>query len=306
MSFYSEVDSGITLNRFSQELQLVDMDLPVAALGTIIGKPVPFASVDSMLIISTALAFTVAQFIVVAVSAKYMAAFLPVVIILLYIMQRFYLRTSRQMRLLDIEHRAPVYSHLEETMEGVITIRAFGWEDRVQDIHYHLLDKSRRPSFMLQTIQSWLNFTLDMVLTGLAVLFIVMTTTLREQIGPQSMGTGLSGILAYSNVQQQFVNSWVQLEIALGAVARIKWFVTNTEPDPDYQGEPLVADTTNWPGRGKIELDNVTASYKYVECCNWTEQPLTTLNSSSGKCLQGVTATIEPGQRVAICGRSGR
>lgn len=33
MSYHTSVDSGVTLNRFSQELQLVDMDLPVALLG---------------------------------------------------------------------------------------------------------------------------------------------------------------------------------------------------------------------------------------------------------------------------------
>ncbi|GKT46470.1 ABC transporter ecdL [Colletotrichum spaethianum] len=37
MSFHSSVDSGITVNRFSQDLQLIDMELPSAALGLAIG-----------------------------------------------------------------------------------------------------------------------------------------------------------------------------------------------------------------------------------------------------------------------------
>lgn len=34
MSFFVNTDSGITLNRFSQDLMLIDMELPIAALNT--------------------------------------------------------------------------------------------------------------------------------------------------------------------------------------------------------------------------------------------------------------------------------
>jgi len=34
MSFFVNTDTGVTMNRFSQDLQLIDMELPVAALNT--------------------------------------------------------------------------------------------------------------------------------------------------------------------------------------------------------------------------------------------------------------------------------
>jgi ATP-binding cassette subfamily C (CFTR/MRP) protein 1 len=34
MSFFSTVDTGVTLNRFSQDLMLIDMELPITALNT--------------------------------------------------------------------------------------------------------------------------------------------------------------------------------------------------------------------------------------------------------------------------------
>jgi hypothetical protein len=38
MSFFSTTDTGVTLNRFSQDLQLIDMELPVSALNTFASK----------------------------------------------------------------------------------------------------------------------------------------------------------------------------------------------------------------------------------------------------------------------------
>jgi hypothetical protein len=38
MSFFSTTDTGVTLNRFSQDLMLIDMELPVTALNTFASK----------------------------------------------------------------------------------------------------------------------------------------------------------------------------------------------------------------------------------------------------------------------------
>lgn len=38
MAFHSAVDTGITVNRFSQDLALIDMELPMAAFGTVMCK----------------------------------------------------------------------------------------------------------------------------------------------------------------------------------------------------------------------------------------------------------------------------
>lgn len=38
MSFFASTDTGVTLNRFSQDLMLIDMELPVSALNTFASK----------------------------------------------------------------------------------------------------------------------------------------------------------------------------------------------------------------------------------------------------------------------------
>jgi ATP-binding cassette subfamily C (CFTR/MRP) protein 1 len=38
MAFFATTDTGVTLNRFSQDLMLIDMELPVSALNTFASK----------------------------------------------------------------------------------------------------------------------------------------------------------------------------------------------------------------------------------------------------------------------------
>ncbi|UNI16453.1 hypothetical protein JDV02_002885 [Purpureocillium takamizusanense] len=285
MMFHSTTDTGITVNRFSQDLQLIDMELPSAALGVVM-----------------ALSFGVAQFILVCVSSRYMAALLPFLLVVLYAIQHFYLRTARQLRLLDIEYKAPLYTQLMETISGVVTIRAFRWEAQSTAKAMRILDISQRPSYLLFCVQRWITFAVNMVIMVLAVILIVFTTTLREAIGPGYVGIALSNILAFSATMQATITSWVTLEIALGAVARIRSFSMQVRSEDDEARDSLAkagvdaqllsltAETVGewWPSQGRIELDNVTASYP-----------------SSGRVLYDITMVVEPGQKVAICGRTG-
>ncbi|KAL1619695.1 hypothetical protein SLS56_010027 [Neofusicoccum ribis] len=229
-----------------QDLALIDMELPSAALGT-----------------TTALSFGIAQCILIAVSSKYMAIVLPFLVLLFYAIQHFYLRTSRQMRLLDIEYKAPLYSQLIETLNGLPTIRAFQWEDKAEKENWSILDDSQRPSYLLYCLQRWLTFAVDMIIALMALILVVMTTTLREQIGPGYMGIALSNILAFSATMKATITSWVSLEVSLGAVARIKNFISEVAPEDDSQEQVPETLVRDWPMEGAIELQNVSASYAF-------------------------------------------
>lgn len=264
MSLHATVDSGVTVNRFSQDLALIDMELPSAALGVTTGesrgrRSQPCLEADGIL--PPALSFGIAQCILIAVSSKYMAIVLPFLVLLFYAIQHFYLRTSRQMRLLDIEYKAPLYSQLIETLNGLPTIRAFHWEEESEKNNFSILDDSQRPSYLLYCLQRWLTFAVDMIIALLALILIVITTTIREQIGPGYMGIALSNILAFSATMKATITSWVSLEVSLGAVARIKNFVSEVTPEDDSEGNVPETLDRDWPTQGAIELRDVSASY---------------------------------------------
>jgi ABC-type multidrug transport system fused ATPase/permease subunit len=233
----------------------------------------------SLLTISAALSFGIAQFVLICASSKYMAIVIPFLLAVLYAIQHFYLRTARQLRLLDIELKAPLYSQLMETVAGLITIRAFHWESRSTAKNMKILDDSQQPSYLLYCVQRWLIFAVNIVIMLLAVILIVLTTTLREKIGPGFAGIALSNILAFSATMQATINSWVQLEISLGAVARIRSFAMQTTSEDDEaldvlategRNEQLIEPNLNalgstfWPSKGRIEVEALCASYPYV------------------------------------------
>ncbi|TKW51275.1 Metal resistance protein YCF1 [Colletotrichum tanaceti] len=227
------VHSGITVNGFNQDLQLIDMELPAAALGLAIG-----------------VAFGVARFVMISVSSRYMAIILPLLIPVFYSIQNFYLRTSRQMRLLDIEYKVPLYSQLIETLEGLTTIRAFKWEDDFERTNMHRLDNSQRPSYLLTCLQRWLTFSVDMVIAVIAVVLIVLVTTLREQIGPGFVGIALTNVLSFSGTVKAIITSWVMLEVSLGAVARVRNFALTTRREGDFDN-CLTEPEEEWPSQGR-------------------------------------------------------
>lgn len=196
-----------------------------------------------------------------AISSKYIAAFLPLIVLAFYAIQHFYLRTSRQLRLLDIEYKAPLLSHLIETVDGLSTIRAFGWQSHFINKNMQLLDDSQRPSYLLYCLQRWLTFAVDMLVAGLALVLVVVTTTLRERIGPGNMGIALSQILAFGATVKAAITSWILLEVALGAIARVRSFASETESENPVGEQVTDESVSGWPSNGVIAIESATASY---------------------------------------------
>lgn len=223
-------------------MQLVDMDLPL----TLVNYS------------STALA-CITKVVIIAVFSKYMGITIPIIGIILFFLQRFYLQTSRQIRLISIEAKAPLYSSFTSMADGLVTIRAFGWQRQYEERCQQLVDTSQRPEYMLSCVQYCLGFVLGIVTTIIAVVLIAITINLPNQTDAGSVGVSLVMVVGFSEVLVRLIKSWTGLETSIGAVARVKRFIADTASE-EPEGNKSVTPPA-WPSAGGVEINRLTASY---------------------------------------------
>lgn len=155
-----------------------------------------------------------------------MAITVPFLIAAVFVVQHYYLKTSRQLRLLDLESRSPLYSHYMDTMNGLSTIKAFGWQKRFSEKSSKLLDVSQRPYYLLYCIQRWLALVLDLIVAAEAVLLVSLAVNLRAATSIGLLGVSLNNILCVSTYLISCLFHVHELTYALRS----------------FQPEPLVSD----------------------------------------------------------------
>lgn len=231
--------------------------------------------------------FAVTKAIILIVFSRYLATMAPFVVVLLYLLQAFYLQTSRQVRLLEIEAKAPLYTHFIESVDGAATIRAYGWQSQYQERNHKFIDQSQRPAYLQYCIQSWLGFMLDMIVTIIAAVLVTVVIIWKHKFSAGNIGVSLVSVMTFSSVLMRMIKAWTMMESSIGAVARVKRFVAETESEEKSNRETRAA--KDWPPQGNVEFKDLIAAH----------------SSSAGPVIKGITLSVRPSEHVALCGRSG-
>lgn len=141
---------------------------------------------------------------------------------------------------------------------------------------------------MMFCIQRWLQVVLDLFIAGIALVLVAIALKLPETTSKGAIGLAMVNLIGFNPVLTAALDQWTKLETSLGAIARLKWFMSNTvNENREAEKEEPPAD---WPVRGAIELENVSASY----------------NGKTEPVLHNISLKIQPGQKIGLCGRSGR
>lgn len=151
---------------------------------------------------------------------------------------------------------------IEKQVDGIATIRAFGWRAKFKTNNIEKLDISQSPLYLLLCLQRWLNIVLDLLIAGIAVVLIASAVAFRDTATGTDIGIALNMIIAANTTLLRLVETWTTLETSLGAVARLRSVDKNT-PSEDKRWhylEPLL----EWPGKGSIKINNLSAGYRSV------------------------------------------
>ncbi|CAG7955917.1 unnamed protein product [Penicillium olsonii] len=272
VAFFSRTDVGVTTNRFSQDISVIDTELPFALADFCID-----------------LALIIMSIVLMCVFSGYFAVALVPFVAFCWFLQKFYVRTSQQIRLFDLEAKSPLFTQFLDLLQGLSTVRAFAWGARFIEKYLDLLDASQRPFYLLFCIQRWLGLVLDLMTAVLVTIMMVLVVKLREQLAPQYVALAFVQIMSFGQSLAHVIQAWTQLETSLGAVARVKTFCADTESE----NRPLETGSVpeNWPMHGKITIQDLVASYD----SKVGAEPV----------LRGLNLDIPAGSKVCICGRSG-
>ncbi|KAF2667127.1 P-loop containing nucleoside triphosphate hydrolase protein [Microthyrium microscopicum] len=267
MSFFESTDTSLLINRFSQDMSIVELGLPVSIYQL-------FMAISRCLI----------DVALLSVGSSFMGITIPFVVVICVYLLKYYLRTSRQMRLLSLEAKSPIYQHLTETLEGLATIRAFGWQAPFNAEAEKRIEVSQRVVYLFMCIQMWLGTVLDLLSSSLAVILVALALCIPSSSDPGLVGIGMTTSMLLANAINRVIQSWAGAETALGAISRTRSFEEET-PNENLEDkrEPELA----WP-QGNLTVSQLTVTY-----------------DSGTSALKSVDIDIEQGQKVGICGRTG-
>ncbi|CAI5456759.1 unnamed protein product [Caenorhabditis angaria] len=214
------------------------------------------------------------------------AALLPLLLLYLVVL-RFYVSTSRQLKRLESASRSPIYSHFQESIQGVSSIRAYGVTDRFIRESQNRVDENLATYYPSIVANRWLAVRLELVGNLIVLSSALFAVLFRDSPGLSAGLVGLSVSYAL-NITQTLnwaVRMTSELETNIVAVERIKEYsITPTEGLANTKLAP-----TTWPQYGKIAIKNYSVRYR----------------PGLDLVLSDVTAHIDPTEKIGIVGRTG-
>ncbi len=214
---------------------------------------------------------------------------IPFILTILSGVQLYYFRASKQLRVLDIEARSPIYTFLTESSEGIHHIRAFQWEQHYLSKGLELLDESQKPFYYRHCIQRWLGVALDLIVSATGVTLIALALHI-DSATEAAVGLGLLKVMQLKSYMANVLQDWFDLEASLDALARTRAFEKDTPQEETVLGySPSLPE--NWPHLGEIRVENVHADH--------------VVNGKDYPALHELSLEVAPGSKVGIVGRTG-
>ncbi|NXO03084.1 MRP7 protein, partial [Rhinopomastus cyanomelas] len=271
VTFFDTTPAGRILNRFSSDLYCIDDSLPFIL-------NIFLAAVYGLL----------GVLVIIIYGLPWIALVLLPLAALYFSIQRYYQRTSRELKRLYSITLSPIYIHFSETLSGLSIIRAMRATQRFELENQQFLEQNQRCLFASNTAMQWLDIRLQMigvvVVTAIAVVAIIQH---QKQVGnPGLVGLALSYALSVTTVLSGLISSFTQTEAMMVSVERTEEYTTDMPMEPQ---DKLVQVAADWPSQGLVEFQHVVLAYR----------------EGLPNALDGVNFTICPGEKVGIVGRTG-
>ncbi|CAG5134059.1 unnamed protein product, partial [Candidula unifasciata] len=271
VSFFDTNPVGRILNRFSKDIGHMDDLLPVTF----------FDFIQCFLLI-------IGIVLVAGVVNPYV--FIPTVplVILFFLVRKYYLQTSRSVKRLEGTSRSPVFSYLSASLQGLHTIRCMQMEEKFMEEFDAYQDKHSEAWFMFLATSRWLAVRLD----WLCAMFVT-AVTVCSVLAADSMNAGLVGLsitytMTLMGMFQWGVRQSAEVENQMISVERVLEY-SRLPQEADLESAPEKKPPPSWPQHGTIVARDVCLQYS-------VDGPLV---------LKNLNFAIHGREKVGIVGRTG-
>ncbi|KAJ6788087.1 hypothetical protein PWT90_02534 [Aphanocladium album] len=265
----AKVSNIVTL--YNKDMTIVSRDLLAAHLGLI------YAASNSAINIG-----------IVLTGAKYLYGMAPALGYALFHIQDYYRCLCGQLRDQDLQMKATLPAHFEETAAGLTHIQALQLEEKNIQHGFALIKKSQSPFAAVLAIEQWLRLVLGLLVASLGTTLTAIAIFARGNSSQSAIGLSFMGLIYLGTALEMTIDAYTRLEACFEVLKRIFSFTEQT-PQEAFACQNLLPD--NWPSAGRIELTNVSAYYSRT--------------NHARPALRSISLSIEPGQRIGVEGRSG-
>ncbi|KAJ9526631.1 hypothetical protein QJQ45_017605 [Haematococcus lacustris] len=269
MSFYDSQPTGRLLNRLTKDTEAVDVQVS--------------GSVNMALI---CLVNALLSILVVSLVSPVALVALGPMSLLYYRIQAVYIATSRELKRLDSLAFSPIFQHFSESLQGLMSIRAFDKQALFIGQNKHNLNTSNRAYWPIQVVNRWLSVRLELM--GAAIVFV--TAVCVTVIMPASsglVGLAISSALNLTGIMNWMVRQMTELEVNMNSVERMTEYLKyEEEAAAEVLGKQPPA---GWPHAGAIEVRDLTVRYR----------------PDLDPVLRSLSFSVRGCEKVGVCGRTG-
>jgi len=273
LNFFNTVPSGRILNRFSNDIGVVDKVLPKVIFD-----------------VAEAYSYLLTLFIATFILNPYLIIpgilVISIVIIFMKLVAPAIIRASQ----LELISRSPMYSFYTQTLSGLVTIRAYNQAASFRKKFSGMLDDYMKANYSYWHSTRFLGLLFDYTSLVEVIVGLTLIIVTRDQFSIVRVGQSVAYILAIYENLQYFLRQGIYLQFNMSSTARCLHYINCPNPEAKLaQSQDDETIKEEWPKYGGVRFTNVCMKYK----------------KDQEYALKNLSFEIKPQEKVGCIGRTG-
>jgi ABC-type multidrug transport system fused ATPase/permease subunit len=269
MRFLDQTPVGRLIGRFTKDMKSVDTGMTRLFVG--IAQIVATLSLKFILLIWLVPAF---------------APYAVLTGVLGLLLGEFYIKAQLSIKREMSNAKTPVYTHFSAASHGLVSIRAYGAEERLKTQLGDKADVYTATATVFYDVNRWISVRIDLLGALFAAILSACLVYGPKRLDVFILGFAINQAISFAECILHFVRMMNVFEVEANGLERIgDYLVVEQEAPITEKGKP----PASWPTDGSIEVKNLSARY-------YPGGPVV---------LRDVSFDVASGERVGIVGRTG-